>query len=255
MDCIINSRSMLKLIAAVIIAAFSFTADAQNVEVDWVEISNRDIVIHYNLDDENPLHAYTVNVFSSHDQFAKPLLKLSGDYGNEIKPGSDRKITFHITEELGNYEGEIEFELRAKMYVPFMKMTDFNSVMKYKRGKNYPLVWKTGNPGGHVDIELYQGDKRIYSDRNVANTGKFDWQIPGNVNPAGNYRLKFTNVKSREETYLTPPFRIANKFPLIAKIAAGAIVGVGILILTRKGGVGPDPMLPELSADDLPGTK
>lgn len=253
MVSIVMLRSTLKSIIAGVMVVPSLTASAQTVEIDWVQISGRDIVIHYNLDDENPLHAYTVNVFSSIDEFAKPLLKLSGHYGNEVKPGTDKQIRWHITEELGNYAGEIEFELRAKMYVPFMKMTDFNAMTKYKRSKNYPLTWKTGNPGGQVDIELYLQDKRIHSDRNVANTGKFDWQVPGNVKPSSSYKLKFTNVKSREETYLTPSFRIVNKFPLVAKVAAGAVVGFGIFILAQGGAAKPDPILPAVDEVGLPG--
>jgi hypothetical protein len=216
---------------------------AQAIDIDWVQIAGKEIVVHYTIEDTNPIHAYTVNLFSSKDNFAAPLLKLSGDHGNEVKPGVDKQIRWRITEELGAYAGEIELEVRAKMYVPFMKMTAFNAKKNYKRGKNYPLVWRSGNPGGQVDIELYHGTTRIHSDRNVQNTGKFDWQIPSSTRPGGGYKLKFTNTKSREETYFTQPFRIANKIPLIAKIGAGAIAAAGIVYLLTSGTTESDPDL------------
>src|SRR5687768_12635180 len=105
----------------------SVSTNGQTVEIDWVQISGKEVVVHYNLDDENPIHAYTINLFSSGDNFASPLLKLSGDHSNEVKAGKDRQIRWRITEELGQYAGPIELEIRAKMYVPFMKMTEFGA--------------------------------------------------------------------------------------------------------------------------------
>lgn len=219
---------------------------AQTLEIDWVEVSGRNVIVHYDIKDENPIHAYTVHLYSSKDNFAVPLLKLSGDHGNEVKPGTDKQIVWRITEELGQYAGEIELEIRAKMYVPFINMTAFKANTRYKRGKNYPLIWKSGNPGGQVDIELYLQNTRIHSDRNVQNSGKFDWQIPASVRPSGGYRLKFTNTKSREETYYTPTFRIVHKIPLVAKIGTATIVGAGIIYFLTSGTLQEDPDLPPL---------
>jgi Ser-Thr-rich glycosyl-phosphatidyl-inositol-anchored membrane family len=217
---------------------------AQTLAIDWVEVSGMNIIVHYDLTDENPMHAYTVHLYSSKDNFAAPLLKLSGDHGNEVKPGIDKQIVWKITEELGQYAGEIELEIRAKMYVPFLNMTAFKANARYKRGKNYPLVWKSGNPGGQVDIELYLQNTRIHSDRNVQNSGKFDWQIPASVRPSGGYRLKFTNTKSREETYYTPPFRIVHKIPMAAKIGTAAVIGAAIIYFLTSNSVQEDPDLP-----------
>jgi hypothetical protein len=215
----------------------SFPSNAQTVEIDWVQVSNNELIVHYNLDDENPAHVYTINLFSSYDDFAAPLQHLSGDHGNEVKAGVNRQIRWRITEELGLYAGPIELEVRAKMYIPFVKMTEFNSNHSYKRGKNYPLVWRSGNPAGHVDIELYLADTRVHSDRNVPNTGKFDWQVPASAKPSGGYRLKFTNNKNREETFYTPPFKVSSKIPRVAKLVAGvALVGVSIILFSSEKG-------------------
>jgi hypothetical protein len=254
-----HSSTRCRQIARLVISAFCLVTAitstpifAQTVDIDWVQISGTEVVVHYDLEDDHPLHAYTINLFSSTDNFASPLLKLSGDHGNEVKAGKDKQIRWKITEELGAYGGEIELELRAKMYVPFMKMTAFRAETKYKRGRNYPLVWTSGNLGGHVDIELYFLNTRIHSDRNVPNTGKFDWQLPANVKPSGEYRLKFTNTKNREETFTTQPFRVISKFPLVAKIAASALAGVGIYLLI-KGKEAPktpaNPILPSAGDD------
>lgn len=219
---------------------------AQMLDIEWVEVDGDVVIVHYDLEDENPLHAYTVHLYSSADNFANPLVKLSGDAGNEIKAGADKRIRWRITEELGRYAGEIELEVRAKMYVPFMKMTEFDTSIKYKRGKNYPLVWHAGSPGGQIDIELILDGVRISSDRNVPNTGKFDWQIPVTAKASSGYQLKFTNTKSRDETFLTEPFKVIAQIPLLVKAGAGAAaIGAVIILLASKKGPSVTPDLPE----------
>ncbi|HEY0651919.1 MAG TPA: hypothetical protein VGD65_02285 [Chryseosolibacter sp.] len=236
-----------------LVAASTCPVRAQALDIEWVEVAGRTVIVHYDLEDENPLHAYTVNLFSSADNFANPLVKLSGDVGNEIKPGNDKRIRWNITEELGLFAGEIELEVRAKMYVPFMKMTEFDTRTKYKRGKNYPLVWRSGNPGGQIDIELLLDGVRVSSDRNVPNTGKFDWQIPPGAKPSSGYQLKFTNTKSRDETFVTEPFKVVAQIPMIAKAAAAAALGVTIILLAnrKEGGGTVEPDLPDF--DTVPG--
>ena len=250
MTAAIPLRRIVAFFACMSIGCCAWT---QSLDIDWLQIAGNEIVVHYSIEDDNSFHAYTVNLFSSNDNFAAPLVKLSGDHGNEVKPGKDRQIRWRITEELGQFAGGIELELRAKMYVPFMKMTMFKSKGRYKRGKNYPLVWQSGNPGTQVDIELFRGDTRVHSDRNVQNSGKFDWMVPETAKSGGGYRLKFTNVKSREETFFTESFTIANKIPWVLKIAAVAAVGTGIYMLTSGGVTSShgEPDLPPID-DELP---
>lgn len=246
-----NSLHLIAIFVYVTIGILPFDAVSQTLDIEWVEVDGSTVVVHYDLEDDNPLHAYTVNLFSSADNFANPLIKLSGDFGNEVKAGTDRRIVWRITEELGRFAGEIELEVRAKMYVPFMKMTEFDTKIKYKRGKNYPLVWRTGNPGGQIDIELILDGVRISSDRNVPNTGKFDWQIPVSAKASSGYQLKFTNTKSRDETFLTEPFRVVSQIPLAAKIAAGAAAGAIIILVSTKKKTPGLPDLPEFG--EVPG--
>lgn len=180
-------------------AVAGFMAAAQKVDIDWIELAGEKIIVHYTLEDANPVHEYQVSLFSSKDNFAAPLTKVAGDVGAEIKPGADRKIEWSIVQELAGYKGDMSLEVRAKVFLPFVKIAGFDTKKTYKRGKTHPLTWNSGNRSGTIDIELFDGKDRVQRDPNVANTGKYEWVILPSIKPGSNYRLRFTDTKNREE--------------------------------------------------------
>ncbi len=212
-------------------------ANAQTVAISWVEIAGTKIIVHYDLETSNPNHEFSISLFSSKDNYSAPLTKVTGDVGNEIKPGKDKRIIWDVVAELGSFKGDLELEVRGKIFVPFMKLTNFDASKKYKKGKSYPLTWTSGNMGGQIDVELYDGQTRVTSDRGVANSGKFEWVIPNSVKPGSNYRLKFTDTKNREEVIYTKEFKIVPKMPMAAKALIGlAVVGGGVAAAMAGGG-------------------
>lgn len=229
---------------------------AQTVDIKWTEIVHDKIIIHYDIEDGNPNHEYQVSLFSSKDNFAAPLTKVSGDIGPDVKPGKDKIIMWAIIQELGSYKGKIELELTAKVFVPFIKLTSFDASKKYKRGKSYPMVWVSGNLSGQIDIDLYRGNNRISSERNVPNTGKFDWFVSPGAKPGKNYTLRFTNSKNRSEVIYSDAFSIRPKFPLILKVAVLTGLGAGAIILLPSGETGTnDKILPGIDQVGVPTTK
>ncbi|MDW8332386.1 MAG: hypothetical protein RMK43_12090, partial [Cyclobacteriaceae bacterium] len=238
-------NSIISIFGFACVLACVSASYAQTIAISWVEIAGTKIIVHYDLESANPNHEFTINLFSSKDNFSAPLTKVTGDVGNEIKPGKDKKIVWDVVSELGNYRGDLELEVRGKLYTPFMKLSGFDTSIKYKRGKSYPLVWTSGNMGGQIDIEIYDGQTRVHSDRGVPNTGKFEWVIPGNVKPGNNYRLKFTDTRNREEVIFTQPFRIVPKTPTPVKLLGGlALVGGAAFVLSAKGGGSSGPSGP-----------
>jgi hypothetical protein len=149
----------------------------------------------------------------------------------------DRKITWDITKELAAFKGDISLELRGRVYVPFVKIKDIETDEVFKRGKNYPLSWTSGNLSGTVNIELFNEDnERIWGENNVPNIGKFDWYIPGNVRKDHDYKLKFTNTKDRNDIVYSLPFTIKPRIPLLVKLGAGALVaGAAAFVVTSSG--------------------
>jgi hypothetical protein len=232
------NRDIIKCIGAVTLALIATRAAwSQSLEIDFVELTGRNLVVHYNIDDgTNSSREFLVQLYSSQDNFTTALTRVSGDVGAEVNAGVDKKIVWDITKELGAFKGDIALELRGRVYVPFVKIKDITEDQVFKHGKNYPLNWSSGNLSGQVNIELFNSsEERIWGENNVPNVGKFDWYIPGNVKKGKNYRLKFTNVKDRNDVVYSPSFIIKPKIPLAAKIAGLAILAVGVeLIISQK---------------------
>jgi hypothetical protein len=219
----------------------ALATEAQKLTLTRLELVREKIVVYYTLEDANPNHEYQVSLYSSKDNFATPLVRVTGDVGTEIKPGKDKKIEWNAFQELGAYRGDISVEVRARVYVPFVKITSFDPGKAYKRGKTHPLLWTSGNMGGQVDIELFSGQDRVYGERNIPNTGKYDLFIPASTKPGKDYRLKFTNTRNRDEFIFSTPFRVVPKIPLLLKAGAAAVlIGGTAAIVSGLGGGGED---------------
>ena len=223
---------------------------AQTVDIDFIELAGNKVVVHYNLEDPNPNRQYLVNLFASKDNFTSPLTRVTGDVGTEVKPGADRKITWDITKELGAFKGNLSFEVRGRIFVPFVKLTDFDEGKIFKRGKNYPITWTSGNLSGQVNVELFnEKQERVWGESNLPNSGKYDWYVPGSEK-GGGYRLKFTNTKDRSDIQYSRPFTIKPKIPVLLKAGGILVIGTGIIFLTsgqkpEAGGATPVESLPK----------
>jgi hypothetical protein len=98
----------------------------------------------------------------------------------------------------------------------------------------------------------------VHSDRNIPNTGKYEYSIPSSVKPGGEYRLRFTNTRNRDEYIYSPPFRIVPKIPFMVKAGAALVVLGGAAVIFSSGGGGGDNGTPsgaqkiDLYPTDLP---
>jgi hypothetical protein len=205
--------------------------NAQKISLSRIDLEMDKLVVHFSLEDTNPNHTYQISLFSSKDNFATPLTKVTGDVGTEVKAGAEKKIQWNMSQELGAYKGELAIEVRARVFIPFVKLTSFDASQKYKRGKTYPLLWSSGNMGGQIDIDLFEGQNRVDGDRNVPNTGKYEFAISGSVKPGKDYRLKFTNTRNRDEYIFSQPFRIVPKVPFVLKAGGLALIAAGAYFL------------------------
>jgi Ser-Thr-rich glycosyl-phosphatidyl-inositol-anchored membrane family len=231
-----------------------FSVSAQNLTIKRIELAGEKVLIFYDLDDGNSSHEYLLNLYSSRDNFAAPLAKVTGDVGSEIKPGIDKKIEWSIREEFGGFKGRISLEIRGKVFVPVVKLQNFDASKSYKRGKHYDITWKSGSTNA-VNIELLEGNQRIQGDMTQPNNGAYTFYIPASIKPGKDYRLRFTDSKVPDEVIFTPYFKITPQIPTILKIAVPVVVvAVAVVVLGGTGGGGgsggssdgviPDPSVP-----------
>lgn len=224
---------MKRPLLAFSILAFSTAAICQTVLIKKIELAGEKVIVHYDLEDNNPNNEYQLNLFASKDNFAAPLTKVTGDVGGEIKPGTSKKIEWSIREEIGGYKGRLSLEIRGKVYVPFAKLQSFDVSKAYRRGKNMNLNWKAGSTNP-VHIELFKGSQRIQGELNHPNNGTYLMTIPGNVKTGKDYRIKITDAKNSEESLYTGYFKVIPKVPLLVKVLPVLAVGGAVAYLLGK---------------------
>ena len=238
-------KSILILLATISLADL---LQAQEFKAKRIESGQGKITVYYDLPDtEN--RVYTINLYSSSNDFKAPLEKVSGDVGLEVKAGTDRKIIWDVLTELGPaFEGKVSLEVRGRVYIPFVRFERFEEYKTLKRGKAYQITWTGGTPQNILLFELYKGDKKtgvVFND--VANTGKYSLRLPKNVKPGKNYYFKISDTKNKDEIVFTGKFAIKPKVPLVVK--AVPVIGVGALVYFLTSGDSgpkniPDPINP-----------
>lgn len=222
-------------------------SSAQTVVIKKVELAGEKVIVHYELDDGNPNNEYLINLYSSKDNFATALTKVTGDVGMEIKPGATKRIEWNIIEEYGGYKGKLALEIKGKVYVPFARLINFDNKHTWKRGKSHPIKWKPGN-SNPLNIELYNGGERVTGEINHPNNGSYSLFIPKHAKAGKEYRLKISDTRNSEEVIYTSYFKVGAKVPLWMKVAPVVVIGAVVAILAGGDG-GTKP--PE-STDKLP---
>jgi hypothetical protein len=221
-------------------------AGAQTVAIKKIELAGEKIIVYYDLDDSNPNNEYKLDLYASKDNFAAPLTKVKGDVGAEVKPGLNRKIEWSIREEYGSYQGKLALEVRGRVYIPFVKLQNFNTDKSYKRGSSYNIGWKPGNTNP-VNIELFKGGQRITGEMNQPNNGSHTLFIPAGAKPGKDYRLKISDSRNVEDVLYTGNFTVKPKVPMLLKMLPVLAAGGALAFLAGGGEKGPtgDPEIPE----------
>lgn len=226
---------------------------SQKAAIKKIELAGEKVIVTYDLDDNNPNNEYQIALYASKDKFSAPLTKVKGDVGSEVKPGVGRKIEWNLMQEYGNYKGSLMLEVRGKVFVPFVKLRNFDTEKTYKRGKSYDIAWRPGNTNP-IHIELYKGSQRVSGELNHPNNGAYSLSIGSKVMPGKDYRLKITDSKKTDEIVYSDYFQVKPKVPFALKIIPViAVVGGVVYLISSSGGGTENPTNQELS--DIPEPK
>jgi hypothetical protein len=226
-------KRLLLLCQLVLISSIVYS---QTVHIKRVELAGEKIIVIYDLEDSNPNNEYLLQLFSSKDNFAKAVGNVTGHIGVDVKPGVDKRVEWNIVKEFGGYKGKLSLELRGKVYVPFVRVRDFDAKGTYRRGKNYVINWKPGN-ANPVNIDLMNGGQRVTGEVNHPNNGIYELFIPTHAKPGDEYKIKFTDTRNPDEVIITETFAVKPKIPLLVKVVpAVALVGAIVLVTSKGGG-------------------
>jgi hypothetical protein len=221
----------LLYITAVLVSGYPLIA--QDFAIKRVEVAGGDINLYYNLLDSIGHRTYTIALFSSKDNFISPLEKVSGDVDLEVRPGANKKITWHAIEELGpEFEGKVALEVRGRLYIPFVRLDGTYDVIK--RLRDYEITWTGGTEQNILNFDLYRNGNKITSFPNIANVGHFTLNLPSDVKPGKNYTFKISDTKNKDQVVNTLPFRVKRKIPLLIKAIPLLAICVAIPLLSNN---------------------
>lgn len=217
---------------------------AQDLTNLHIELQEKNVVVYYSLNSPNADGLFEIDLYSSHDDFTSPLKQVTGDVGEEIRSGSTKKVIWAAANELGNdYKGRISVELRARYYLPFVKIIKpIGAKTKFHRGKVSNIEWSGGNSSNIIRIDLLKDGQRLRTLASVSNTGLYSWDIPIKTKTSTKYSLMLTDSRNPQDVVKTGAFSIKPKISAGLKIGVFLAIGVTSYFLIPKGnGDIPDP--------------
>jgi hypothetical protein len=73
----------------------------QDLIISSVATQGENVIIKYELMDDNIDHKYTLSLYASSDNYIQPLDLVSGDIGVDVAVGGSKKVIWNAKEELG----------------------------------------------------------------------------------------------------------------------------------------------------------
>jgi hypothetical protein len=219
---------LLSRISATLLLLAAIHGSAQDFSISKVELAGNNVVVYYDLVD-SVARTYSIMLYASTDAYAAPLKEVTGDVGLEVQPGRLRRITWNAHKELGaSFKGELNVEVRGKVYIPFVKLDGFD-YKTLKRGKSYKIIWTGGRGNSVLNFDMYRGEEKITTYPNIANVGHYDMEI-GKIK-SGSYRLRISDAKNKDDVVYSPAFKVRRKIPLFLTVAAAAGLVAGIVVI------------------------
>lgn len=224
------------------------SSSGQSVEnvVAQVE-SNGKVVITYDLLGDPDVERFKISIYSSNNGYSSPLKNISGDVSTDysVVPGNGKRVEWDAAAELGSFNGELAFEIRAEVY-RFLRVTKPAAGKAVRRGSTTTLNWTGGQPSEKVKIELLKSGIPVNNLGEVNNSGSYNWSIPKETVKGKDYTLRFTGTSG---SVTSESFAVNAKFPLLLKIGLAVPVVIVVAVLLRNssdgGGALPTPPDPE----------
>ena len=203
------------------------------------QMNETTVRVTYDLKGEVPGQLFKVELFSSANQFSLPLEYVDGYVGEDVEAGINKFIDWDISRELVAFDGELVFEVRAKLtFTPIMVSYPENT--KLARGKQHLVSWQGTNTSENVDIQLYRNGSRITTIASTINDGFYEWDVPSSMKPGKGYSLRISSTSSSQSD-TGEEFSIKRKIPMLLKLVPIAIITPVVISILDE-----DPEPPKL---------
>jgi hypothetical protein len=130
-----------------------YAGHAQRIRNVHFEQEGKKVIIYYDLEGKKN---YQVSIFCSTDggsSWGEPLRAVTGDVGQNQKPGRNRKIIWDVLAEREKLEGEIMFKIKAVEALKTYKSSFMAVAIPGARLKHYP----GGESRGGIRAVLFYG--------------------------------------------------------------------------------------------------
>ncbi|MGK7389343.1 MAG: Ser-Thr-rich GPI-anchored membrane family protein [Candidatus Cyclobacteriaceae bacterium M2_1C_046] len=242
-------RIYIKYFLLLLLSAVFLNANSQTLTNIRAEAKGEVVIINYDLIAPQSDQKFDVKLYASHNNYSSPLKFVSGDVGENVQPGTNKRIQWDAKAELQKFDGNITFEVRATTAMPAVSFTNPTKGTKFKRGKTYPIVWEGGSASKEYELELYRNGVKQQTIGTVEDNQRFTWAIPIKVDNAKNYTIKL--VDGNQPVAESQPFTIKRKVPLGLKIIPIVAVGVGAGVYFMLNSITTTPP-PVIEEDPLP---
>ena len=233
--------------------------NAQSIKNVKASSVGSNVFITYDLTSADEGQQFDVELKSSKDGFSNVLKEVTGDVGTNQVAGANKKITWDARKEIGQFIGDISFEITATVTFTPLKFVTPTIGSGIKIGKPYTVAWKGGNLEKNLSLELLKDNNSVIDLGKIDNTGTFTWNVPKTMEKGENFRFKLVDPKKANDAVLSASFKL-KKTPILIYVGAGAVVaGVAAVVLLGGGNKTVAPTaaetttIPDLPANVNPG--
>lgn len=184
---------------------YSEKAVEGSLQVESMRQVGNNIIIRYNLVNPDPSKKFTVNLYSSLDDFRDALRNVKGDVRKMINNGAG-EVTIDLSafgEDFGNFEEKITFGLLAELYKPFVTINQrFNSL---RAGTSQVVMWTFGKEIVPVIFAVVRNGK-VVTQKRIAGEGTFLDIGPDFAR--GQYRIRISDAEDPTVFVESPEFSV-----------------------------------------------
>ena len=224
-----------KLIQVILVCGFYFglvSGFAQSIQnLNATFSSTGKVLLSYDVVGAKPNQSFSLDLYSSHNNFSTPLKHVSGDIGKNIPTGTGKKVNWDAAAELGNFNGQVTFKVKGEMIPLAFELKGPVNGASARRGKNMNILWEGGKPDQVVLFELLKDNNRVLSLGETKNSGQYAWRIPKKF-AKGTYSIKLTAGQEVKQSAL---FKVKARIPMLVKLLPILAVGGAVVVLGGGG--------------------
>jgi hypothetical protein len=227
-------------------------AQAQTLNNTFSSFDGNQVTIFYDLVYSDTSQLFFVEIFSSADQFARPLSFASGAVGNRVKAGRLQKIVWDVRKALpSDFDQEISYKLKVTLLLPgqttvpiqsqttqavvpsLAKAVSLIAPASCRRGKLLKVSVAGANPGDQLVYELIDPQKTTTTLGSTSGTSPvLNWPVPVSL-PSGRYTIRLVSNGNTAES-IALPIKIKHKIPLVVKALPAVVAGAVLIVLSGK---------------------